>query len=94
MTRSQLIDRLATRFPQLTIADAEASVSVILQAITQSLASGERAEIRGFGVFSVNQKLPRLGRNPKTGERVEVPAKASPHFKAGLELRARVDYPK
>lgn len=94
MTRSQLIDRLATRFPQLTVADTDASVSVILHAITQSLASGERAEIRGFGAFSVNQKPPRVGRNPKTGERVEVPAKASPHFKPGLELRARVDHPK
>ena len=92
MTRSELIDHLASRFPQLTIADTEASVSVILNAISQSLAFGERAEIRGFGSFSLSHKPQRVGRNPQTGERVEVPAKDTPHFKAGLELRARVDY--
>ena len=92
MTRSQLIDRLSNRLPQLTIADTEDVVSVILHAITQILVSGERAEIRGFGSFSLNERPARVGRNPKTGERVEVPAKVAPHFKPGLELRSRVDY--
>ncbi len=92
MTRSDLIDRLAQRFPQLTIADTETSVSVILHAITHSLASGERSEIRGFGSFSLNQRPARVGRNPKTGTRVDVPAKVAPHFKPGLELRKRVNF--
>lgn len=94
MTRSELINRLASRFPQLTIADTEASVHVILGAISAALVSRNRAEIRGFGSFSLNERPARVGRNPKTGARVDVPAKQSPHFKPGLELRNRVDFPK
>ena len=77
MTRSQLIDRLSNRLPQLTIADTEDVVSVILHAITQILVSGERSEIRGFGSFQLNSRPARVGRNSKTGERVEVPAKVT-----------------
>lgn len=91
MTRSELIAALSARFPQLQSKDAELAVSTILQAITSSLIDGGRVEIRGFGSFGLNYKQPRIGRNPRTGEQVEVPAKAVPHFKAGQELRQRVD---
>lgn len=93
MTRAELISRLASRFSQLTVQDAEASVKIILEAIGDSLTAGGRVEIRGFGVFSVHIRPPRLGRNPKTGERVPVPAKHVPHFKPGTVLRERVNNP-
>ena len=93
MTKSELITQLAIRHPQLVATDAEMAVKTILDAVSKSLASGERVEIRGFGSFSLNYRPPRLGRNPKTGEKVEVPQKYVPHFKAGKELRERVDYP-
>jgi integration host factor subunit beta len=91
MTRSELIEAMSARFPQLHQKDAGLGVALILGAITDSLVRGERSEIRGFGSFSLNYRPPRTGRNPKTGEKVEVPAKWSPHFKPGLELRQRVD---
>jgi integration host factor subunit beta len=91
MTRSDLIDRLAKRYPQLLAKDAELTVKVILDALSSSLAHGGRIEIRGFGSFALNYRSPRLGRNPKSGERVSVPAKYVPHFKPGKEMRARVD---
>ncbi len=91
MTKSELIARLAERFPQLVAKDAEIAVKVILDAMTEALARGDRIEIRGFGSFSLNHRPPRVGRNPRSGERVEVPEKWVPHFKAGKELRERVD---
>ena len=91
MTKSELIARLAERFPQLVAKDAEIAVKVILDAMTDALARGDRIEIRGFGSFSLNHRPPRVGRNPRSGERVEVPEKWVPHFKAGKELRERVD---
>lgn len=91
MTKSELIANLATRFPQLTHADVEIAVHSILQAIGTQLASGDRVEVRGFGSFTVHIRPPRRGRNPKTGEKVDVPAKAVPHFKPGVELRMRVN---
>jgi integration host factor subunit beta len=91
MTKSELIARLADRFPQLVVKDAELSVKMILDAMTDALSKGDRIEIRGFGSFSLNYRPPRTGRNPKTGEKVQVPAKSVPHFKAGKELRERVD---
>lgn len=91
MVRSELIDRLAARFPDLVIKDAEASVLAILDVLSKTLAAGDRIEIRGFGSFSLNYRPPRVGRNPKTGDAVEVPAKFAPTFKAGKELRERVD---
>ena len=78
-------------FSQLTLADAETSVLAILDRISDQLAHGGRVEIRGFGSFKVNVRPARRGRNPKTGERVDVPAKPAPAFKAGIELRALVD---
>ena len=90
MTRSDLISRLAELHPQLLAKDAELAVKVILDALSSALARGGRAEIRGFGSFGLNYRPPRQGRNPKTGDKVKVPAKYVPHFKAGKELRERV----
>ena len=92
MTKSELILNLAARFPQLVVKDAELSVKAILDSMTDNLAAGERIEIRGFGSFSLSERAPRVGRNPKSGEQVLVPGKQVPHFKAGKELRERVDY--
>ncbi|MEQ1556255.1 MAG: integration host factor subunit beta [Gallionella sp.] len=90
MTRSDLIAKLAERYPQLLAKDAEMAVKVILDSLTNALARGGRIEIRGFGSFALNYRPPRQGRNPKTGDAVKVPAKYVPHFKAGKELRERV----
>jgi integration host factor subunit beta len=68
-------------------------VKTILDALARNLSRGERIEIRGFGSFSLSFRPARLGRNPKSGEKVQVPAKHVPHFKAGKELRDRVDFP-
>jgi len=92
MTKSELITRLAARFPQLVTKDAELSVKMIIDAMAQSLSKGQRIEIRGFGSFDLNYRPPRIGRNPKSGEKVKVPEKYVPHFKAGKEMRERVDY--
>jgi len=91
MTKSELIARLAGRYPQLVAKDAEFAVKMILDAMTQSLVSGQRIEIRGFGSFGLNHRPARVGRNPKSGDKVLVPEKFVPHFKAGKELRERVD---
>jgi integration host factor subunit beta len=91
MTKSELIARLAGNYPQLVAKDAEVAVNAILDAMTSSLVSGQRIEIRGFGSFKINYRPPRTGRNPKSGKEVEVPEKYRPHFKAGRELRDRVD---
>ncbi|MDP1606948.1 MAG: integration host factor subunit beta [Rhodocyclaceae bacterium] len=91
MTKSELIARLAERFSQLVAKDADLSVKMILDAMTEALVKGDRIEIRGFGSFSLNYRPPRTGRNPKSGDKVQVPAKYVPHFKAGKELRERVD---
>ena len=93
MTRSDLILKLAERYPQLLGKDAELAVKVILDSMATTLSNGDRIEIRGFGSFALNYRPPRMGRNPKSGDKVQVPAKYVPHFKAGKELRERVDYP-
>ena len=92
MTKSELIARLAERFPQLVAKDADFAVKMILDALTSALVKGDRIEIRGFGSFALNYRPPRVGRNPKSGDKVQVPEKYVPHFKAGKELRERVDY--
>ena len=92
MTRSDLINRIAAQFPQLQFKDAEEGVKAILDALCSTLSKGGRAEIRGFGSFALNYRPPRDGRNPKSGVKVIVPAKYIPHFKAGKELRERVDF--
>jgi integration host factor subunit beta len=91
MTKSQLIELLSARHSQLAPKDAELAVKTMLDAMAHTLASGNRIEIRGFGSFGLNFRPPRVGRNPKTGEKVQVPRKYVPHFKAGKELRERVD---
>ena len=91
MTKSELIARLAGRFPQLAAKDADLAVKMMLDAMTEALARGDRIEIRGFGSFALNYRPPRKGRNPKSGETVDVPEKYVPHFKPGKELRERVD---
>ena len=93
MTRSELILRLTELFPQLMAKDTELAVRVILDTLSEKLAQGNRIEIRGFGSFAVNYRPHRVGRNPKSGEPVQVPAKYVPHFKAGKELREKVDIP-
>lgn len=91
MTKSELIEILARKQPQLNSKDVELAVKTILEHMAQVLASGERIEIRGFGSFSLHYRPPRVGRNPKTGESVQLGAKYVPHFKPGKELRERVD---
>lgn len=91
MTKSELIEQLASKHPELTQRDIEMSVRLILDQISCVLEKKERVEIRGFGTFGILHRLPRNGRNPKTGIIVEVPAKDVPHFKAGKELRVRVN---
>ncbi|KIA81500.1 integration host factor subunit beta [Chromobacterium amazonense] len=95
MTKSELIarlsERLAERNSQLVYKDAELAVKTILDAMANNLAQGSRIEIRGFGSFDLNYRPPRVGRNPKSGTSVSVPEKYVPHFKAGKELRERVD---
>ncbi len=91
MTKSELIARLAERYPQLVAKDAEFAVKTILDAMSRTLADGHRIEIRGFGSFALSHRPPRVGRNPKSGEKVLVPEKRVPHFKPGKELRERVD---
>jgi len=92
MTKSELIESIATAEAHITRRESEVVVNTVLDAIGDALAGGDRVELRGFGSFVVKQRPPRLGRNPKTGESVEVPAKQVPHFKPGKELRERVDH--
>ena len=92
MTKSELIARLAERFPQLVAKDADFAVKMMLDALTTALVRSDRIEIRGFGSFALNYRPPRIGRNPKSGDKVQVPEKYVPHFKAGKELRERVDF--
>jgi len=91
MTKSELIQRLADRNPHLLQRDAERIVTTILDEITAALARGDRVELRGFGAFSVKQRGARTGRNPRTGEAVDVEAKVVPYFKTGKELRERLN---
>ncbi|WP_156949881.1 integration host factor subunit beta [Simplicispira psychrophila] len=91
MTRSDLVEELAARFSQLTHRDAEYAVKTLLDAVGEALVRGNRIEIRGFGSFSVNHRAPRMGRNPRSGAAVAIPAKRVPHFKPGKALREAVD---
>ena len=91
MTKSELIENIAARQVQLSIKDVELSVKTIIDLMTQSLSTGERIEIRGFGSFSLHYRAPRTGRNPKTGDQVQLTGKYVPHFKPGKDLREQVD---
>lgn len=91
MTKSELIARLAKCYPKLIAKDAEVAANAILEAMITTLVKGRRIEIRGFGSFKINHRPARTVRNPKSEQQVQVPEKFVPHFKAGRELRGRVD---
>lgn len=91
MTKSELIAELAAANPHLRGQDVETIVGTIFDEITYALARGERVELRGFGAFTVKHRDARTGRNPRTGESVSVEEKTVPFFKAGKELRVRVN---
>ena len=91
MTRSELIERLTDQQDQLSVKDVELAIKSILEQMSQSLSSGMRVEIRGFGSFSLHYRAPRVGRNPKTGESVVLNGKYVPHFKPGKDMRDRVN---
>jgi integration host factor subunit beta len=91
MIRSELIQTLARENPELRPEEVEAVVSTFFDAITDRLAQGGRVELRGFGAFSTRERSARAGRNPRTGETVEVPGKKVPYFKAGKEMRERLN---
>ncbi len=91
MTKSDLIERVATRVPHISKKDTEVVVNTIFDSMTEALRRGSRIEIRGFGSFQVKIREAREGRNPKTGEEVRIPAKRTPFFKVGKELKERID---
>ncbi len=91
MIRSELVNKLCHDFPDLSQREIEAVVTGIFNEITAQLAKGGRVELRGFGAFSTRQRDARTGRNPRTGEQVEVDAKKVPYFKPGKEMRERLN---
>jgi len=91
MTKSELIERIALRQTQLSVKDVELAIKCVLDQMSEGLATGDRIEIRGFGSFSLHYRAPRVGRNPKTGEKVSLTGKYVPHFKPGKEMRDRVN---
>ena len=91
MIRSELVHTLSRKHPDMRQEDVEQVVDIFFDEIANQLADGGRVELRGFGAFSVRSRPARVGRNPRTGETVEVPAKAVPFFKSGKELRERLN---
>jgi integration host factor subunit beta len=91
MTKSDLIKRLAAANPHLYLRDVERIVATVFEEIGAALSRGDRVELRGFGAFSVRARNARVGRNPRTGNEVQVPDKAVPYFKTGKELRERLN---
>lgn len=91
MTKSELIEILAEQHAHVPVKDVENAVKEILEQMAGSLSTSDRIEIRGFGSFSLHYRAPRTGRNPKTGDTVELDGKHVPHFKPGKELRDRVN---
>lgn len=91
MIKSELVTRIAEQNPHLYQRDVETLVGAILDEIVAALARGDRVELRGFGAFSVKKRDPRVGRNPRTGEQVDVSGKSVPHFKSGKEMRERLN---
>jgi len=90
MTKSELVTNIASQFPHQTHYDSALSVQLLLDSMATSLVNNDRIEIRGFVSFAINFRPPRVGRNPKTGEKVHVAAKHVPHFKPGSDLKKRV----
>ncbi|MDE0994329.1 MAG: integration host factor subunit beta [Rhodospirillales bacterium] len=91
MTKSELIAKLANENPHLFQRDVERIVTTIFDEISNALAQGDRVELRGFGAFSIKERGSRVGRNPRTGESVEVGEKFIPYFKTGKQLRERLN---
>jgi integration host factor subunit beta len=89
--KSELVQRIADRNPHLYLRDVENIVNAILDEVTDALTRGDRVELRGFGAFSVKRRDARLGRNPRTGEHVDVDEKSVPFFKTGKEMRERLN---
>ncbi len=91
MIKSELIEQIAEKNPNLYQRDVEQIVNTVLEVITKALTRGDRVELRGFGTFSVKKRPARTGRNPRTGATVSVDAKTLPAFKAGKELREKIN---
>ncbi|HBF07658.1 MAG: integration host factor subunit beta [Pseudomonadota bacterium] len=91
LSKSLLIEQLAAKRKQIALKDVESAVKIILDAMVDTLDQGRRVEVRGFGSFSLHYHKPRTGRNPKTGDPVELKGKYVPHFKPGKEMRERVN---
>ena len=92
LIKSQLIAEISKELSHLPEKDIASAVSALIEQMSSNLSNGGRIEIRGFGSFDLNYRPPRIGRNPKSGEKVRVPEKYVPHFKAGKEMRERVDH--
>jgi len=89
--KSELIRALKEKLPELQVRDVELALNCILGQLTNGIVQGERIEIRGFGSFNLHHRPPRVARNPKTGEAINLPAKVALHFKPGKEMRDRVN---
>lgn len=91
MTRSELVESIARKNPNLLISEIEKIVTVILSSITNALANGDRVEFRGFGVFSIHKRAPRVAQNPRTGAKVSIGDRNIVHFKVGKELHEKLN---
>jgi integration host factor subunit beta len=91
MIRSELVTKLAEENPELSVREVDTIVSIFFDEITEQLSSGGRIELRGFGAFSTRGRDARVGRNPRTGQSVDIPSKKVPYFKPGKEMRARLN---
>lgn len=91
VTKSELIDRVASVYPHLALKDVEYAIKFLVEQMAEALVQGDRIEVRGFGSFSLHYRPPRQARNPKTGESVSLEGKYIPHFKPGKEMRERVN---
>ena len=91
MIKSELVRALNEKLPELQLGDVDLAVNCLLNHMADALVQGERIEIRGFGSFDLHHRPPRIGRNPKTGETVNLPAKVAVHFKPGKDMRDRVN---
>ena len=91
MIKSELVRALNEKLPELQVKDVELALNCILRQLADAIVQGERIEIRGFGSFNLHHRPPRVARNPKTGEAINLPAKVALHFKPGKEMRDRVN---
>ena len=91
MTKSELVEKIVESNSVLTRKESELVVNLVFDAMSAALRKGEKVEIRGFGSFTIRERGPREARNPKSGEVVRIPAKRTPFFKTGKELRERVN---